>query len=47
MCTASPYVFSGTEVYEKGKYISDGSFSSEVVDAQPGIYFSYVCFMER
>lgn len=35
---ASPYVFSGTEVYEKGKYVSDGSFNSEAVDKQPGVY---------
>ncbi len=35
---ASPYVFSGTEVYKEGKYISDGSFSSTQVDAQPGVY---------
>lgn len=35
---ASPYVYSGTNVYKKGKYVSDGSFEGNVVDKQPGVY---------
>lgn len=34
----SPYVLSGTNVYEKGKYVADGKFDPNTVDAQPGIY---------
>lgn len=36
--TASPYVYSGTDVYISGKYASDGEYDSELVDKQPGIY---------
>lgn len=32
----SPYIFSGTQFYEKGKYASDGIFDAELVDAQVG-----------
>jgi lysozyme family protein len=34
----SPYVFSGTNVYEKGKYIADGQYDPNAIDAQPGVY---------
>ena len=34
----SPYVYSGTNIYTSGKYVSDGSFKANVVDSQPGIY---------
>jgi len=34
----SPYVFSGTNAYKKGKYVADGKFDPNVVDAQPGVY---------
>ena len=34
----SPYVFSGTNVYQKGKYVSDGKFDPNAVDGQPGVY---------
>lgn len=44
---ASPYVFSGTDVYEKGKYVSDGSFSSETVDKQPGVYILVMSVMDE
>ena len=32
----SPYLWSGTNYYEKGKYASDGKFDSELVDKQIG-----------
>ncbi|WP_051775181.1 C39 family peptidase [Paenibacillus tyrfis] len=34
----SPYAYSGTNVYTKGKYVSDGKFDPNVVDRQPGVY---------
>jgi len=34
----SPYVYSGTNVYKKGKYVADGKFDPETIDIQPGIY---------
>ena len=36
--TASPYVYSGTDVYISGKYASDGEYDPELVDKQPRIY---------
>lgn len=36
--TPSPYVYSGTNVYIKGKYKSDGEWDPDLVDAQPGVY---------
>lgn len=33
----SPYVYAGTNEYNRGKYVADGSFSSWHVDEQPGI----------
>ena len=33
----SPYVFSGTDVYSKGKYIADGKYDADVVDRQIGV----------
>ena len=35
--TASPYVFSGTDQYSTGKYVSDGEYSSGTVDSQIGV----------
>ena len=32
----SPYLWSGTQHYTKGKYIADGKFSSTTVDKQLG-----------
>jgi len=32
----SPYIWSGTDQYEKGKYVSDGHFDPSVVDKQLG-----------
>jgi lysozyme family protein len=32
----SPYVWAGTDQYVKGKYVSDGKFDPNAVDAQPG-----------
>jgi len=34
----SPYVYSGTNVYKSGKYVSDGKYSATAVDGQPGVY---------
>lgn len=33
----SPYLWSGTDLYERGKYVADGKFSRTAVDAQPGV----------
>ncbi|MED5373043.1 MAG: peptidoglycan-binding protein [Myxococcota bacterium] len=33
----SPYVYSGTDAYSSGKYVSDGRFSSRTVDKQLGV----------
>lgn len=32
----SPYVWSGTDQYVRGKYVADGIFKPNVVDQQPG-----------
>jgi len=32
----SPYVWSGTNQYQRGKYVSDGVFAADVVDVQLG-----------
>lgn len=32
----SPYIWSGTDQYKRGKYIADGVFAPDVVDAQLG-----------
>lgn len=34
---ASPYVWSGTNIYETGKYIADGSYDPQVKDRQIGV----------
>lgn len=33
---ASPYLYAGTSVYEKGKYVSDGRYNSQAIDQQLG-----------
>ncbi len=33
----SPYLFSGTTVYEKGKYTGDGKYSASAIDQQLGV----------
>jgi lysozyme family protein len=35
--TASPYVYSGTDQYSEGKYVSDGRYSKNTVDQQLGV----------
>jgi len=35
--TPSPYVYSGSNQYSSGKYVSDGQFSSSTVDRQMGV----------
>ena len=44
---ASPYVYSGTNVYEKGKYTSDKKFNAEVKDKQPGVYMLVMSILEE
>lgn len=34
--TASPYVWSGTDQYVKGKYVADGVYNPDVIDKQLG-----------
>jgi len=33
----SPYIWSGTDLYTSGKYVSDGKYRGDVVDKQAGI----------
>ena len=33
----SPYVFAGTNAYERGKYVADGRYSGSTRDTQPGV----------
>ena len=33
----SPYLWSGTNQYEKGKFVSDGVYDPEAVSDQPGV----------
>lgn len=44
---ASPYVYSGTNVYEKSKYTSDGKFNPEVIDKQPGVYMLVMAILDK
>ena len=34
----SPYLYSGTNLYTKGKYDADGHYNPDLVDKQPGIF---------
>ncbi len=43
----SPYVYSGTNLYARGKYIADGRFSAITIDQQPGVYAIYLRMKER
>ena len=45
--TASPYVYSGTNIYTSGKYTSDGHYDPTVVDKQPGIYILINSLMDE
>lgn len=42
----SPYVWSGTNQYVKGKYVADGKFNAEKVDTQLGVAISLKAMME-
>lgn len=42
----SPYVWSGTNQYVKGKYVKDGVFNPNTVDTQLGIAISLKAMME-
>lgn len=35
--STSPYLWSGTTEYERGKYVADGKFDADAVDAQLGV----------
>ena len=35
----SPYIYSGTSLYTKGKYINDGKYDTNAIDKQAGVYF--------
>jgi uncharacterized protein (TIGR02594 family) len=37
----TPYVWSYTNLYKKGKYVADGQFSASAVDKNPGCYAIY------
>lgn len=41
----SPYIFGGTTRYRKGKYVSDGKFSSTLVDPQLGCAAILKCLL--
>ncbi len=43
----SPYVYSGTNLYARGKYIADGRFSAITIDQQAGVYALYLRMKER
>jgi|GEM_PF-5937464 len=34
----SPYIFAGTNLYTRGKYVQDGKYDRNAIDYQPGIY---------
>jgi len=42
----SPYLWSGTNNYQRGKYISDGEFSANTVDKQLGVIPVYLRTMD-
>jgi len=43
----SPYLWSGTTLYTRGKYVSDGVYSSTAVDQQLGVMPLYQILLER
>ena len=43
----SPYLWSGTTRYSRGKYVADGKFSSIVIDKQPGVMAIWKRLAER
>lgn len=43
----SPYVWSYTTLYEKGKYTSDGKFDKNAVSKQPGTAALYMRMIEK
>jgi lysozyme family protein len=42
--TPSPYLWSGTTVYERGKYVADGRFSNIAIDKQLGCAAILIAF---
>jgi lysozyme family protein len=46
MGVTNPYLFSGTDQYIKGKYVSDGKYKANVVDTQLGVAISLRALME-
>lgn len=43
----SPYIWSGTDQYSKGKYVRDGVFDPNVVDKQLGVAGLILCLLEK
>lgn len=43
----SPYLWSGTNSYSRGKYIADGRFSPTAIDKQPGVAALWLRMLER
>lgn len=41
----SPYVWSGTDQYERGKYVADGKYDANVVDKQLGCAGVFIAMM--
>lgn len=42
----SPYLWSGTNNYERGKFVSDGAFSASTIDKQLGVIPLYIRTMD-
>lgn len=42
----TPYVWNGTNLYSKGRYVSDGKYSSTSVDGNIGCYALYLMLVE-
>lgn len=43
----SPYLWSGTLAYERGKYVADGRFSGTAIDKQPGVAALWLRMKQR
>lgn len=43
----TPYLWSNSNHYTKGKYVSDGTFSEDAVSAQPGIAVIFKVLLEK
>jgi len=43
----SPYLWSGTQLYKRGKYVSDGKWSSTAISKQMGVGAIWIRLMEK